>query len=339
MNIHPQWVYLDNDPEKNIKHVAAFRGCIERPVVRCPQCHEKVTLALGEKNVEHFRHKVNSECEFLNSIESVMHFNTKMHVCSQLKKGDTLNVLIDCYCSTCLKGEIEEVILFQKWSHAETECRVDQYIADVAVFDNTEPVGVIEIFVAHKTEPRKARYLSDNLAWLELNIDKNNYRKILNWDINNPLDESLISQSSLKGIICDDCIKEQKKQKIKEEKVKSLEMYPQELKCLGVRDIDLMYKSGKTYRMYLQLFADYRKGEILRTWMQFKGESNKISEVEVPNNLHHVKNIYRKIIKGSFESVEVPILKYRNKCDGVFVHSARHLRSPEPPRKNIYSKK
>ncbi len=341
IKIHPQWVYQGNDTEKCIKHVSEFKGVKPRPSVCCPECNELVVLALGKKNVDHYRHTPESTCSLKGGRESIMHSNVKFHIRNELSKGSKLIVRQKC------KGygvracdEFVEKVAFEGWDTSIVEYRIDKYFADVGVTAKGSPVGVIEVWVNHETTGEKEEFLSHNIPWIEVKVTDDNYSDVMVWTIDQALP---ITVSKIGGkddfYTCIKCKKREqnklsdsKKEVIFNARVAGLETLPSRIECLGVRDIDLTFYSGKTYRKYLLLYADWRGPTLLRTWMQFKGETEKLYPLTLPNGMNHVKNFYRHKIMGTFSMVDMSIIAYSCHAASFYIHDARRVGSPEPPR-------
>ncbi|WP_167631391.1 competence protein CoiA family protein [Mariprofundus ferrooxydans] len=347
MKIHPQYVYRDGDQRKTIRHVSEFRDHKTRPPVRCPKCNEKVIMALGEVNVDHYRHRPDSCCALRGSKESIMHSNVKYRIAGQLAEGDTL--LIEQGCVRHSKrgcGSVTATPLFSGWGQSAVEYGIGDYFADVAVDLDGQCMGVIEVHVKHKTVGDKAGFLTATVPWAEVSITDENYDDIMDWTVGEVIAAETVSYSTLSDWKCPECATLDEKERVEKEKreareaaiqakVDELEGLPSVVRCLGIRDIDFVFRSGKTYRKYLCLYADYRGDVILRTWMQFKNRDEKLYEKTLPNDLQHVKNYYRKVISGNFRMVDMSTEIYSNRAVGYHIHDARRENSPPPGRFNF----
>ena len=333
--INPQWVYQTSDKKRAMLHVSKFRDIQPRPAVNCPECHAPVILALGEKNTDHYRHQKNSHCSLKGARESIMHSNVKFHIRNELANGEKLIIRRRCQeqPNTQCKSTSDKVI-FSHWETATVEYQVDKYLADIAVIKKQTTIGVIEVWVTHQTTGEKASYLSKNIPWLEVMVTDENYHDIMNWDISQafPLE---LSFSTLPTYKCAQCISFNTKKNLHDKEITRFERLPANIKCIGVRDIDLIFKSGKTFRKYLYLYADYRGSKIKETWLQFKGESKKMYPLSQPSNNHHIKNYYRKTLNENFQMIEMTILQYSKHAISYHIHNPRHETDAESPSLNL----
>jgi len=334
--VHPEFVYLAEDETKATRHVSDFKDLALRPRVCCPQCHELVTLALGESNAHHYRHKPDSDCPLKGSRESIMHSNVKFHIRDELQRGGELKIIQPCinHRGSCLGKRT--CVVVSNWDVAVAECAIDKFRADVGLMCNSKVVGVVEVWVKHKTEGEKADFLNRTTSWIEIAVDDENYENIMVWTCDQPLPSSTSNFEQYTCTWCEKHIAKQlsdkRKIEVRENRIARLEALPAKVQCLGIREIDFLFRSRKTYRKHLCLYADWREGTLLRTWIQFKGESEKLYEMFLPNDLNHVKNFYRKVIDRSFRLVEMSMQEYSMRSIDYYIHDARKPAAPEPPR-------
>jgi hypothetical protein len=198
-----------------------------RPHCFCPICKGQVVLKLGEsgKMIHHAAHKPGdgTGC-YLSAPEGALHFNTKMFIAEQLRKGKRLLVQQKC-ASQSYRWPCESYLpkLWQSdWDQIEVEYRMASTRPDIVLLKSGNPVAAIEVCVSHEIDELKVEKLKQlDISWLEVKADGSVFdqrsahcdiEEISNgigWDINKPLAYKRISPMS-EPWTCWKCLNEAK---------------------------------------------------------------------------------------------------------------------------------
>jgi hypothetical protein len=162
-------------------------------------------MKLGKINVHHYAHRADDLCPSTQP-ETALHLNTKYHIAHQLKAASKL--FADQNCSGAC-GDKTQYLFLSDWDDVQVECGIGPYWADVALLRDGQVIGVIEIFVAHKTEEEKARYFDENnIPWIEVPVyDDEIYLGDNAWTADDPLPQMNLTFGSNRWT-CDECNEE-----------------------------------------------------------------------------------------------------------------------------------
>jgi hypothetical protein len=161
-------------------------------VVVCPECRDRVVLALGKKIRHHARHRKGVEC-LATQPETALHLNTKYYLADVLHRavgtGATLRIRRQCvvgnrpYSSgsdvTWIEStsdacqESSDSVLVARWDEVRVESRISDQashrIPDIVLLENGRSVGAIEVFVSHEVDPDKSdMFRRLEVPWVEV---------------------------------------------------------------------------------------------------------------------------------------------------------------------------
>jgi hypothetical protein len=164
----------------------------DRPAVTCPECRDRVVLALGKVRRHHARHREGVECVATHP-ETALHLNTKYHLADVLSRaigaGATLRIRRQCLVGNrryVTGGEatwvestsdrctaFEDVIVVAAWDAVHVESRIaddaGHRVPDIVLTRDGRWVGAIEIFVSHEVDPDKAAMFARlAVPWVEV---------------------------------------------------------------------------------------------------------------------------------------------------------------------------
>lgn len=132
----------------------------------CPDCRTPLTPKLGEKNVRHFAHRIDSAvCDFRHETEE--HYRAKKAIVAAVNTGLSIKLI-----RKCEPGDHEYAEpLPNAVAKATTEfCLATGHRADVALFDMADNVvGIIEVLMTHEVDQEKALALAEaQIPWVEV---------------------------------------------------------------------------------------------------------------------------------------------------------------------------
>ena len=136
----------------------------------------------------HFAHVV-KENGIANphSNESIIHFNIKHHLAKILKAGAKFRINHYCKSGFC-KGYKLPSLLGVKPDGYKIDCEFiingqtgEKFLPDISFLLNGKTIGAIEICYKHLSREEKINfYRANNIAFIELKVDENNYFDIMN---------------------------------------------------------------------------------------------------------------------------------------------------------------
>lgn len=136
----------------------------------CYDCNGLLIPKKGNTNAHHYAHKTNKTCNG----ESWKH-----KYCKNIISKFHNNITCVFNCNSC--GTKSKTRFLKGKSHVE--CRVDEYIADVAIKDENQVTGVIEIYHKHKTgKIKEESIVYKGIKYVEIHVDEifKNLSEILN---------------------------------------------------------------------------------------------------------------------------------------------------------------
>ncbi|MBN1316289.1 MAG: hypothetical protein JXA42_12500 [Anaerolineales bacterium] len=270
-----QWVML----EGKVRHVSDFSHLSPpyRPNACCPFCKEPVIMKLGNERIHHVAHQSGADCILVNA-ESIIHFNTKMHIASELEKGSKLVIEEKCggSCVDSLPNLNDQICLatqtatwFEGWDRVEVELFEDGLKPDIGLWKDGLLMGVIEVYVTHRVDDEKAkRFESMGVEWIEVLGEESLYSGEGAWNISEPL--PIIRRGPSSNLwMCPDC-----QQKILNNMLQSdnqLESSPEErveresvrVETICWRIVDFYYSTGKWYRSLYTVEAIFRSSTLV----------------------------------------------------------------------------
>ena len=186
--------YVEVDGQ--LRDVREFRGIprAQRPIARCPECHEQVTLRLGAVRQAHAAHRKGAVCPTTQG-ETALHRATKFHIAKQLEGRRFVTVETRCdgvgdFAFTPM-GRCEESWkwkLAKHWNRVEMEYQCEGFRPDIALLRNDEIIAAIEVAVHHRTDARKAEwYLESEIPWVEIEATEELIAADSGWTIFEPL--------------------------------------------------------------------------------------------------------------------------------------------------------
>lgn len=160
----------------------------ERPFSICPECEQPVTLKLGSsgKVAHHTAHQLDNKLCSLTNPESALHFNTKMYIYNELKKGSRLFLKQRCAGWTlpftkinqteikrpCFSQKFNKCLWLEDWDDVQIEKSVSSTRPDIVLYREGKPIGAIEIFVTHAVDENKKALLRDaGVQWVEVKAE------------------------------------------------------------------------------------------------------------------------------------------------------------------------
>lgn len=234
----------------------------ERPLVKCPSCRQTVTPKLGNKNVHHFAHRPGSLCE-LNNSETALHFNTKIHIFIELRKGNRLFVNVPCKGNFC--ETYRDVTILENWDSVDIELGLGSFRPDITLIRNSKPIGVIEIYATHKMSQEKIDFLSNiGVPHFEIEASEDIYNSSTSWDISKPLPISTRHEAfSNNSWECDNC--KNRKEELRQQRIKEFE---NRVENHAYKMVDYYYSSGKKYRQVYYIKFKYINGILAKAFLQ-----------------------------------------------------------------------
>ncbi len=132
----------------------------------CPQCSTKLLFRAGKKNVEHFSHPPESNC----NNETILHKTAKGLIEQTIKDNAQKKRSIEIWnsCKTCGKN-FNSKIPTRTFTDAEQEKSSLNYRCDVVGYRGKEIALGIEIFATHAVDENKAKELP--IYWIELSAE------------------------------------------------------------------------------------------------------------------------------------------------------------------------
>lgn len=160
----------------------------QRPFSICPECELPLTLKLGSsgKVAHHAAHQSDNKLCSLTNPESALHFNTKMYICDELKKGNKLFLKQSCAGWTlpftragqteikrpCFSQKFNKYLWLENWDDVQIEKAVSATRPDIVLYRESKPIGAIEIFVTHAVDENKKAILKDaGVQWAEVKAE------------------------------------------------------------------------------------------------------------------------------------------------------------------------
>lgn len=184
----------------------------------CPICNEILVAKMGEKNLWHFAHSKNSNCE--NSFETSLHQyakkvfeNNSELLLPEINLGESLSMnMFD-------KNLVEDIALWldyndwttecyttifeankYKYIWLSNECKFDNFIPDILIMINEKKVAV-EIYVTHSVdELKRKKVYKSNLDMLEIYLNPKEITKKLTED-NFNLDNYILYEAPREWIL------------------------------------------------------------------------------------------------------------------------------------------
>jgi hypothetical protein len=328
-----------------LKHVSKYAGLSlgERPFVTCPECKGQVILRLGQKNVHHAAHKADSFC-ILTKPETVLHFNTKTFLHSQLVQASELYVS-----QKCVGWEAPEIgnykgghrdchrerphLWLEKWDQVETERFIESRKPDIIFYKEGNPIAAIEVFATHAVDEQKRDDLEQfRIPWLEVKADEELYSEEYGWNPKEPL-PFIVCAPALPKWTCERClqapeqyiirtakiIENEKERLYREWKQRAVERAAEQARREQERrsrevlmsdihqyaNIIFTYRDDGTRSTHL-FYITYKKakGVTEEITLQYGPDFEVLAHVSLPN-------ISRQVIRDSFNAY---IAKFKNNC-------------------------
>jgi uncharacterized protein YkuJ len=170
----------------------------------CPECNRELILKQGKIRIHHFAHlRTTDTCTYYSRpTESAIHKNAKLLLKHLLCDNTPISIIRPCRC--CGKEEEYEIPERDTTSNICLEYRFEYNgvkVADVAFIENTELIGLFEIFHTHKTRTEKRPE-----PWFELNAnDLISHINSSERDI-----QDRVQLQCIRKEMCDDCIERNK---------------------------------------------------------------------------------------------------------------------------------
>ena len=187
-----------------IRHVSEFSHLppAERPPALCPACDEGVIMHLGQVYAHHYQHRPGSACALTNP-ETALHYNSKIYIYNELRKGGALSVPWPCSGWTaprvgrfherrmpCMSHTGRTVERFFEWTSVEVEKYVGTHKPDIVLYRDGLPVGAVEVFATHAVDERKAEALQAlGVPWAEVRASDIHFSasSLRAWKLSKPL--------------------------------------------------------------------------------------------------------------------------------------------------------
>jgi hypothetical protein len=292
-----QWVYVG----KETHHVSEFASLkpVDRPTAFCPICRRNVILKLGTERVHHAAHYEGSICAATQP-ETVIHLNAKYYLQKILREANSLKIWQSCngwifenYQHVCYNDTRRETCYVQGWDRVEVEWNFGKYRLDVALLNNDQVIGGIEILVTHKSEEEKIAFLNHKgIAWAEVRVTPEFYTVPAAWTPKSPLVAERINLSAVESWHCAYCIssldkhrksiEENRRLEEKREKRKTYARQFETFQTMAARLIDFYYPSGKKYRSVFVIQNKLRDGKVLCAELQEIGTQRRTIARELP---------------------------------------------------------
>ena len=140
------------DVETN-KNVSAKYGDKDRKY-KCELCNEQVILKRGKKIKPYFSHKNNTNCQKTsnNSGESSVHMEAKSKLVEML--NNKYNIYIYWRCPKCKNHDRIKMVNHIEYLDGDlavTEFRRNNFIADIAMINDSNIKYIFEVYNTHKT--------------------------------------------------------------------------------------------------------------------------------------------------------------------------------------------
>jgi hypothetical protein len=276
-------------------HVSDFAHLrpAERPAVTCPECGDRVTLALGKIRRHHARHREGVECIALHP-ETALHLNTKYYLADVLSRaagsGATLRIRRQClvgYRPYVTGGEatwtettkdgcpaFDDVVLVPEWDAVRVESRIEDQaghrVPDVVLTRNGGGwVGAIEVFVSHEVDADKAAMFARlEVPWVEVEATDALSDRTSGWTIAEPLRPRASSVP-----LAWRCEAHQLERSREPSRPMAVAERPEERTTARAgRVVDLYFANGTWRRVTYRVRAAYAAGGIVRLALDRDGE-------------------------------------------------------------------
>lgn len=247
-----RWVVV----EGSLVDVSEFKDLPpkSRPAAYCPVCERPVTLKLGQKRTYHFAHQPEDVCVATNP-ETALHLNCKFHIYQQLKTSTC--IYTETLCQRC--GNANPIIWKKDWDRVEVEYRMNSIRPDIALLQNGQVIGAIEVFVSHRVDEEKAaRFDALGVDWIELRGHESLYEEADAWTIDKPLNTFRRHPTPEKWL-CPNCQKHQEQEEYQRNNRTDIQYG-----CI----IDLYFNSGKKYRYAFYVKCRVSYDETVRLWIE-----------------------------------------------------------------------
>lgn len=159
-----------------------------RPFSICPECEQPLTLKLGSsgKVAHHAAHQSDNRLCSLTNPESALHFNTKIYIYNELKKGSKLFLKQCCTGWTlpftktgqteikrsCFSQKFKKYLWLENWDEVWIEKAVSASRPDIVLYREGVAIGAIEIFVTHAVDEHKKAVSKDaGVQWVEIKAE------------------------------------------------------------------------------------------------------------------------------------------------------------------------
>lgn len=274
IDIGPRWVLVNNKPY-DVSNFAHLKPA-DRPQAICPVCRRTVILKLGAVKTHHYAHRSEDEC-IASQSETALHLNTKFYIAEQLRNASEVIYYNRCtgFCS-----KYNRIALLQEWDDVKVECTIGKYRLDIGFLKNNKVIGGIEIFVTHRIDENKIRFLNEQaIPWLEIQASPNLYEGADAWHPVTPL-PILRQNPKPNKYLCKKC----HHRRIEEQKRRTREAQRRnENKILFARMVDFYYPSGKKWRetIYIKR-AKTHKGEMTIACTRDGSERKPIYKISGP---------------------------------------------------------
>lgn len=267
--VHPSWVIVSGKR----RYVSDFAHLhpSKRPQVCCPVCQHPVTLALGNKNIHHYRHRPSDVCA-VSRPETALHLNVKCHVANELEKGPPLFLLQKCNgYYNC--GRSRSWLWLEEWDAVHVEFKLAPFRPDIALLQDGRVIGAIEILVIHAIEPEKEAYFDqEKLAWIEVKGIVELHEGEDAWRAGQPL-YVLRQRPRMETWVCDECLERaadvKRLQDLREAERLDREQNKPYIYC--ARLVDYYFPSGKKYREAIYVKMLIRDGIRVKAWGEREG--------------------------------------------------------------------
>lgn len=185
-------LYVARNP---ITHTNVYIEYAQRKIpYQCIDCESRVIARMGSKRVFHFAHKSKSSCKGETS--------THMY-CKHLLQQNLCKIKFTSRCMKCNQTQHKQ---FQNPLRTAQEHPWNSYKIDVAVLNDTEMVGALEVYHSHRTSRTKMGDLIRNGVFVT-DVETTEILSKLTIDS----DEYLLDGTH----ICTDCYRSREQQRIK----------------------------------------------------------------------------------------------------------------------------
>ena len=169
--------------------------------------------------------------------ETALHLNFKFYLREQLQSASELWVEQSC-AAGCQK--MRRVVLVHSWDEVRIECQLDRFRLDVALLQQGQVIGALEVVVTHAIDAAKIEYLDRHqIRWFELSANENFYEGPSAWTPKQPLpvDEvQLADRPWWQTWVCPACREEKQRQKREEqERIEMGKLTRQKLAATKIR--------------------------------------------------------------------------------------------------------